>query len=63
MTALVSGDVQKAVLNRDGRQLEVKGGIDFTNAEFEEETGKRCIITTEEVDTIEKEPIMECTHK
>merc|ERR1712061_712630 len=49
---------------RVGRQLEnIQGGVDFRNAEFDEETGKRCVIKTEEVDTVEKDPILECIHK
>ena len=59
----VSGDPKRALLRRQGRLIDVKGGIDFSNATFDEETGRQCIFTTEQVDTIEKEPILECTHK
>jgi len=50
---------------RQGRQLEVTGGagIDFSNAVFDEETGKRCVIKEEEVESIEKAPVLECVHK
>ena len=48
---------------REGRKVEVEGGIDFTNAEFDEESGKRCFMEEVEVDTITKQPVMECTHK
>ncbi len=50
---------------RQGRQLNgrVTGGIDFSNAIFDQETGKRCVIKEDEVESIEKEPILECNHK
>ena len=54
---------QVAHLVREGRKVEVEGGIDFTNAEFDEESGKRCFMEEVEVDTITKQPVMECTHK
>ena len=59
----VVGGSQVAHLNRAGRRLEVKGGIDFSEAQFDEETGKKCILKNEEVDSIEKTPILQCTHK
>ena len=56
--------------SRAGRQFNDDGGndigglaIDFSNAVFDEETGKRCVIKEEEVQSLEKEPILECTHK
>merc|ERR1712061_430568 len=49
---------------RTARQLgEIAGGIDFSNAVLDEDTGKRCVIKEEEVDSVEKEPILECIHK
>ena len=39
------------------------GGIDFSQAEFDEKSGKRCILKEVEVDTLNKEPILKCTHK
>ena len=54
---------QKTTLIREGRQIEVRGGIDFSKAEFDEEAGKRCIVKEVEVDTLKKEPILQCTHK
>ena len=54
---------QKTSLLREGRRIEVMGGIDFSQAEFDEESGKRCILKEVEVDTLNKEPILECTHK
>ena len=39
------------------------GGIDFTNAVLDEKTGFKCVMKTEEVETVEKEPILSCVHK
>ena len=65
LSAVVSGlsGPQKASLLREGRRIEVMGGIDFSQAEFDEESGKRCILKEVEVDSLTKEPILECTHK
>jgi len=41
----------------------VVGGIDFSRASFDPETGKQCVIEEDEVESIEKEPILECNHK
>ena len=60
--ACVSGS-QVAHVVREGRRLEVQGGIDFSNAEFDEESGKMCILKDVEVDTLNKKPILQCTHK
>jgi len=50
--------------NRRGRQVDpVKAGIDFTNAEFDEALGKRCITKEEEISSLEREKVLECTHK
>ena len=54
---------QVAHVFREGRKVEVEGGIDFTAAVFDEETGKRCILKEEQIDTVTKKPVMECTHK
>ena len=50
---------------RTGRQSnEIQGGaIDFSQATFDEESGKMCVIKEEEVESIQKEPVLECTHK
>eukprot|EP00094_Tigriopus_californicus_P013730 TCALIF_13286-PA protein Name:"Protein of unknown function" AED:0.02 eAED:0.02 QI:0/0/0.5/0.5/1/1/2/121/306 len=50
---------------RQGRQSgdAYQGSIDFSQAQFDEESGKRCVIKDEEVQSIEKEPILECNHK
>ncbi|XP_040577930.1 uncharacterized protein [Lepeophtheirus salmonis] len=52
--------------NRQGKQLndvDVPGGIDFSNAVLDQETGKRCVIKEDSIDSLEKRPILECTHK
>ena len=54
---------QVAHVLREGRKVEVEGGIDFTDAVFDEEAGKMCILKEEEIDTLTKKPVMECTHK
>ena len=54
---------QAAHVLREGRKIEVQGGIDFSDAEYDEEVGKMCVLKEEEIDTITKKPIMECTHK
>merc|ERR1719309_1040030 len=54
---------QRTVLNRNGRKVEIEGGIDFSLAELDEETGKMCVVEEVEVDTLEKEPLLQCTHK
>ena len=70
---------QKAALFRGGKKIEVEGGLDFSEAVFDESLGKRCsvfviviiviiimircIVKEEETDAFEKKPILECTHK
>ena len=38
-------------------------GVDFTGCVTDQETGLCCVDKEETVTTIEKEPILECTHK
>ena len=57
---------QPTSIPRGGRQNSggaVQGGIDFSNAQIDPETGKRCVIKEETVESLEKEPILECNHK
>jgi len=58
----VSGS-QVAHVVREGRKLEVQGGIDFSDAKFDENSGKMCILKNVEVDTLKKEPLLQCTHQ
>ena len=53
----------KAKLIRDGKTINVEGGLDFSNAVFDEEMGKRCIVKQEEFETIQRSPILECKHR
>ncbi len=55
--------VERLEQERDGRQFAAGGGIDFSNARIDPETGKRCVMKEEEVESIEKAPILDCTHK
>jgi len=52
-------------LARSGRQDEtaVQGGIDFSGCVEDGETGLCCVEKEESVTSLEKEPILECTHK
>ena len=53
----------EVVRDREGRQSVVQGGIDFSNAEVDPESGLRCVFDEDEVESIEKTPILECTHQ
>ena len=54
---------RKARLLRDGRVFEVPGGLDFSNAVFDEKLGKLCMEKEEEIQTVVKSPVLQCTHK
>ncbi len=43
--------------------LQVQGGVDFSAAELDPDTGLMCVFKEIQVDTLEKEPILECTHQ
>ena len=53
---------------RGGRQLdsdsdtEIQGGIDFSSCEMQPD-GMCCVMREEEITTLQKDPILECTHK
>merc|ERR1712012_107751 len=54
---------------RQGRQeaaeaaAEIQGGVDFSGCVDDPETGLCCVEKEETVQTIQKDPILECTHK
>jgi len=50
---------------RNGRQEDeaVQGGIDFSGCQEDPDTGLCCVEKEETVTSLEKEPILECTHK
>ena len=58
-----SEGAMKAKLHRNGRVFEVAGGLDFSNAVFNEKLGKLCMEKEEEIESLEKSPILECNHK
>ena len=59
----VSHHPKKAKLLRDGKKIDVEGGLDFGQAVFDESMGKRCILKKEEIETVKKAPILVCTHR
>lgn len=56
---------QSTQLARAGRQQgdAVQGGVDFSGCQNDPETGLCCVEKEETVTTIQKDPILECTHK
>jgi len=50
---------------RKGRQgdLDVQGGVDFTTCQNDPDSGLCCVEKEETVKTIQKDPILECTHR
>merc|ERR1711997_822836 len=53
---------------RQGRQEDaaaeaIQGGVDFSGCVDDEETGLCCVEKEETITTIQKDPILECTHK
>ena len=54
---------RKARLLREGRVFDVPGGLDFSNAVFDEKLGKLCMEKEEEIETVVKTPVLQCTHK
>ena len=54
---------RKARLLRNGEMVEVKGGLNFGRADFDEEEGKLCFLKKEERETVQRLPILECVHR
>ena len=54
---------RKARLLREGRVFDVPGGLDFSNAVFDDKLGKLCMEKEEEIETVVKTPVLQCTHK
>jgi hypothetical protein len=51
-------------LARRGRQDGgVQGGVDFSSCQNDPDTGLCCVEKLESIQTVEKDPILECTHK
>ena len=57
------GRMQRATLHRQGRDLTVEGGVDFSLASRDPETGRMCVLQEERLETTEKKPILTCTHR
>merc|ERR1712226_1136458 len=55
----------QSVLGRQGRQAggAVTGGVDFSNCQTDPDTGLCCVEKEETVTSIQKDPILECTHR
>ena len=45
------------------RGFSPEGGIDFTGCENDPDTGRCCITKEDQITTLTKDPILECTHK
>ena len=57
-------DHEHGQLARVGRQdAAVQGGVDFSGCVTDPDTGLCCVEKEETVTSLEKEPILECTHK
>jgi hypothetical protein len=55
---------QRGQLARRGRQEEpVQGGVDFSGCQNDPDTGLCCVEKLETIQSVEKDPILECTHK
>jgi len=46
-----------------GNEFSPAGGIDFGGCETDPETGRCCITKEEQISTLKKDPVLECTHK
>ena len=53
----------RAALIRDGKKIEVPGGLDFTNAVFDASLGRQCIVKEKETASFQNIPILEFIHK
>ena len=42
--------------------LQVQGGVDFSGCEMQDD-GMCCVMREEEISTLTKDPVLECTHK
>jgi len=49
-------------LNNQQSSLQLQGGVDFSEATRLED-GRLCVIKEETVETVRKDPVLECTHK
>ena len=49
-----------AKLKRNGRILQVPGGLDFDEAVMDRELGKKCLMREDVVDVVERTPKLHC---
>ena len=57
------GGPMKATVLRNGKKVVVEGGLDFGEAVFDASMGKRCIVRREALNTVRREPLLECTQR
>ena len=61
---LTGHDNLRTQVVRAGRQLDsIPGGVDFSGCVTDPSTGLCCVDKLEEVTSLQKDPILECTHK
>ena len=60
---LVGGSHQHQLVRQARQEDAVPGGVDFSSCVQDRETGFCCVEKEETVTSVEKEPILECTHK
>ena len=53
----------KMIEEAKGKKTFNPGGVDFSGCETDPETGMCCLMKEEQVTSLEKQPILECTHK
>jgi len=58
----VGGSPVTSQRSRRGKQID-PSGVDFTGCEEDPDTGLCCVEKLEQVTTLQKDPILECTHK
>jgi hypothetical protein len=61
-----SSSFSNRALSRSGRQggdAGIQGGVDFSNCLLDPYSGLCCVVKEETVQSIQKDPILECTHK
>ena len=61
---MITADFGLTSLSRHRRQAgSIPGGVDFSGCVQDQNTGLCCVDKIEEVTTLQKDPILECTHK
>ena len=60
---MVVSKPRTAKLLRQGKMMEVPGGLDFDGAELDLELGQMCIMREDLVQTVERQPRLHCDVK